>query len=110
MPPLPLEGIRVIDMTVVWAGPFGAALLSDLGAEVVRVESIQRWDTNIRLPGNPEQMREHGGSPAPDATPWETSGNFNSVGRNRKSVTIDLTRKEGQEAFYRLAAKSDVFI
>ena len=108
--PLPLEGVRVIDMTVVWAGPFGAALLSDLGAEVIRVESIQRWDTNVRLAGNPEQMRANGGQLSPDATAWETSGNFNSVGRNRKSVTIDLTRPEGQEAFYRLAAKSDVFI
>ena len=60
MPPLPLDGIRAIDITVVWAGPFGAALLSDLGAEVIRVESIQRWDANMRLPGNPEEMRKHG--------------------------------------------------
>jgi crotonobetainyl-CoA:carnitine CoA-transferase CaiB-like acyl-CoA transferase len=110
MPPLPLEGIRVIDLTVVWAGPFGAALLSDLGAEVIRVESVQRWDTNLRIAGNPDQMRQNGGNPAPDAAPWETSGNFNSVGRNRKSVTIDLTRPEGQAAFYRLVERSDVFI
>jgi len=108
--PLPLEGIRVIDMTVVWAGPFGAALLSDLGAEVFRVESVQRWDANIRLPGNPDGMRAHGGSPAEGATPWETSGNFNSVGRNRRSVTMDLTREEGRQVFYKLAAKCDVFI
>ena len=87
MPPLPLAGIRVIDITVVWAGPFGAALLSDLGAEVIRVESIQRWDANMRLPGNPEEMRKHGANVSADATPWETSANFNSVGRNHSSLT-----------------------
>ena len=50
---LPLEGIRVIDMTVVWAGPFGSALLGDMGAEVIRVETVQHWDLNNRNPGNP---------------------------------------------------------
>jgi crotonobetainyl-CoA:carnitine CoA-transferase CaiB-like acyl-CoA transferase len=94
MPPLPLEGIRVIDMTVVWAGPFGGALLGDLGAEVIKIDSIQRL----------------GGNPAPDAKPWNLSANFNSVGRNKKSVTIDLLRPEGREVFYRLAKNSDVFI
>ena len=111
MPRLPLEGIRVIDLTVVWAGPFGSALLGDLGAEVIKVDSIQRWDV-ITRGQNPtvEQMKANGGNVRDDAKPYNISANFNSMGRNKKSVTIDLTRKEGQEAFYRLAAKSDVFI
>lgn len=108
--PLPLEGIRVIDLTVVWAGPFGAALLSDMGAEVIKVESVQRWDTNMRTAGNPEAMIKNGAQIPPDAPPWELSGNFNSVCRNRRSVTMDLTRPEGQQAFYRLVEKSDIFI
>jgi crotonobetainyl-CoA:carnitine CoA-transferase CaiB-like acyl-CoA transferase len=108
---LPLEGIRVIDLTVVWAGPFGAALLGDLGAEVIKVDSIQRWDVITRgQNATVEQIKAHGGDPAEDAQPYNLSANFNSVGRNKKSVTIDLTRKEGQEAFYRLVANSDVFI
>ncbi len=108
---LPLEGIRVIDLTVVWAGPFGAALLGDLGAEVIKVDSTQRWDVITRGQNSTvEIMRKNGGDVAEDAQPWNLSANFNSVGRNKKSVTIDLTRKEGQEAFYRLAANSDVFI
>lgn len=108
---LPLEGIRVIDLTVVWAGPFGAALLGDLGAEVIKVDSIQRWDVITRgQNATVEQIREHGGNPRDDAQPYNLSANFNSVGRNKKSVTIDLTRPEGQEAFYRLVANSDVFI
>ena len=106
MPKLPLEGIRVIDMCVVWAGPFGSALLGDLGAEVIRVETVQYWDVNNRIPGNPEAMRERGATDvAPDATPWDTSPNANSVGRNKRSVTIDLRRPEGQEVFHRLVAR-----
>src|SRR3989338_1839185 len=45
---LPLEGIRVIDMTVVWAGPFATVLLGDMGAELIRVDSLQYPDVNTR--------------------------------------------------------------
>ena len=110
MPVLPLQGIRVIDITVVWAGPFGAALLSDMGAEVVRVESAERWDTIIRMAGDSKAMRARGHQIPEDAPPWEIGSNFSTVGRNRRSVTMDLTRQEGKEAFYRLVARSDVFI
>lgn len=111
MPGRPLEGIRVIDMCVVWAGPFATALLGDLGAEVIRVESTHYWDTNTRTAGpTVEALRANGADPDPDAGPWDTSGNFNSVGRNKKSVTIDMTRQEGKEAFYRLIAEADVFV
>ena len=104
MPPLPLEGMRVIDMTVVWAGPFGGALLGDLGAEVIKIDSTQRLDPNSRGQNfSIEQLRENGGNPSPDAKPWNMSANFNSVGRNKKSVTMDLLRPEGREVFYRLA-------
>jgi crotonobetainyl-CoA:carnitine CoA-transferase CaiB-like acyl-CoA transferase len=111
MAPLPLEGIRVIDMTVVWAGPFGGALLGDLGAEVIKIDSTQRLDPNSRGQNiTMEQLKANGGTPAPDAKSWNLSANFNSVGRNKKSVTIDLLRPEGREVFYRLAKNSDVFI
>jgi crotonobetainyl-CoA:carnitine CoA-transferase CaiB-like acyl-CoA transferase len=111
MAPLPLEGIRVIDMTVVWAGPFGGALLGDLGAEVIKIDSTQRMDPNSRGQNvTIEQLKENGGQPAPDAKTWNLSANFNSVGRNKKSVTLDLLRPEGREVFYRLAKNSDVFI
>ena len=111
MPGLPLEGIRVIDMTVVWAGPFGGALLGDLGAEVIKIDSTQRTDPNSRGQNvTIAQLRENGGNPAPDAKAYNLSANFNSVGRNKLSVTMDLLRPEGREMFYRLATNSDVFI
>ena len=109
-PPLPLDGVRVIDMCVVWAGPFGSALLGDLGAEVIRVETVQYWDVNNRIPGTPEAMRERASDVAPDAQPWDVSPNANSVGRNKRSVTIDLRRPEGQAAFHRLVKVSDIYI
>jgi crotonobetainyl-CoA:carnitine CoA-transferase CaiB-like acyl-CoA transferase len=110
MPRLPLEGIRIVDLTVVWAGPFAAALLGDLGAEVIRIETLQRPDMITRNAGNAEGMRKRGTDIAPDTPSWELSPNFNTVGRNRKSVTMDLSRPEGLDAFYRLIARSDVFI
>ena len=98
MPKLPLEGVRVIDMTVVWAGPFGGALLGDLGAEVIKIDSTQRLDPNSRGQNfTIEQLRENGHNDvSPDARPYNLSANFNSVGRNKKSVTMDLLRPEGQ--------------
>jgi crotonobetainyl-CoA:carnitine CoA-transferase CaiB-like acyl-CoA transferase len=109
--PLPLEGIRVIDITVVWAGPFASCILGDLGAEVIRVESIQRWDTLSRGPSlSLEAVRAHRGEVDPATKPWDLSRDWSTMGRNKKSMTVDLTRPEGREVFYRLVAKSDVFI
>lgn len=111
---LPLAGIRVIDMTVVWAGPFTTVLLSDMGAEVIRVESLARPDLNTR--GQPilEGTRgaTGGGYPGnyPGPRPWNRNTNFNSTGRNKKSVTMDITKPEGHAAFLRLVANCDMLV
>lgn len=111
MAKLPLEGLRVIDLTVVWAGPFATALLGDLGAEVIRVESIQRWDTNNRMLTPPvAETVAHTPDADPKAPQWEAGGNHNSVNRNKKSVTMDLTRTEGREVFLRLVKTCDIFV
>lgn len=91
---LPLIGIRVIDLGQLIAAPFAATLLGDFGAEVIKVE----------LPGIGDNIRELG--PQFEDIPlwWAIEG------RNKKSITLDLRQKSGQEIFKRLAAVSDVLI
>ena len=113
---LPLSGIRVIDLSIVWAGPYATILMGDLGAEVIRIESLQHPDINTR--GNPTPPAGLLGTPRafmyPDANPyprpWERGASFAYSGRNKKSVTIDLERQSGKEIFLRLVEKSDVII
>lgn len=91
----PLEGIRVLDVSRVLAGPFCTMILGDLGAEVIKVEEPLRGD-ETRSWGPPFINGE--------------SAYYLSINRNKKSITVNLKRKEGVEIIYKLAEKSDVFI
>ena len=93
--PLPLEGIRVLDLSRVLAGPFCAQLLGDLGAEVIKVER----------PGSGDDTRQWG-------PPFlgELSAYFLSVNRNKRSVAIDLSRPEGRQVLDDLIRASDAMI
>lgn len=90
----PLQGITVTDLTSVLAGPFGSMLLSDLGAEVIKVEPF-RGDDGRNL-GPPFQKTE--------------SHLFLGVNRNKKSLVVDLKKAEGREIVLKLVARSDVFM
>jgi len=94
--PLPLSGVRVIDVGNFLAGPYAASMLGEFGAEVLKVEHP--------IAGDP--MRRFGTATSqPDATlKWL------SEARNKKSVTIDLRQPEGVQLFLKLVAKSDVLI
>jgi crotonobetainyl-CoA:carnitine CoA-transferase CaiB-like acyl-CoA transferase len=111
MPGQPLQGIKVVDLTVVWAGPYATALLADLGAEVYRVESIQRFDSNTRghVPDF-ERTRQHSPGVNPDALPYDVSPNHNTTSRGKYGVTMDLSRPDGREILLRLIEKADVFV
>jgi formyl-CoA transferase len=93
--PGPLDGIRVLDLTRVLAGPYCTMFLGDLGAEVVKVEQ----------PGVGDDTRGWG----PPFTGGE-SAYFLCVNRNKKSVTIDLKSKEGVALLRRLGERADVLI
>ena len=93
--PGPLDGIRVLDLTRVLAGPYCTMFLGDLGAEVVKVEQ----------PGVGDDTRGWG----PPFVGGE-SAYFLCVNRNKKSVTIDLKSKEGVALLRRLAERADVLI
>jgi len=92
---LPLEGIRVLDFTRVLAGPFCTMLLGDMGAEVIKIEK----------PPYGDDSRQFG----PPFVKGESSF-FLSVNRNKKSILIDLKKKEGLNIVYRLAEKSDIIV
>lgn len=118
MSPKPLEGMRVIDFCVVWAGPFATMLLGDLGAEIIKPENPNVFQPLTRGPmARPpaayllNTIAWAGGMPRnePGDRPWDYSPTFVSLYRNKKSFTVDTRAPEGMEALRRLVAVSDVF-
>jgi len=94
----PFEGIRVIDITHVLAGPFAAYQLGVLGADVIKVE--ERAD--------PDQSRGSGTDPALNRARMGTG--FLTQGSNKRAITVDLKTRAGQEIVRKLAAGADVFV
>tara|TARA_Y100000590_G_scaffold73532_1_gene80990 strand:- start:3517 stop:4833 length:1317 start_codon:yes stop_codon:yes gene_type:complete len=114
---LPLEGIRILDFTVVWAGPFATQLLAEWGAEVIRVESTKFFPSTTRgtLARPSKELVQQGGiggypDKDPGHRPWNRAALFNVHARNKLSMTVDLTNPEGQEIFADLVSKSDGLI
>lgn len=91
--PLPLEGVRVLDLTNVMAGPYCSMVLGDLGAEVVKLESLEGDSTRNFEP------RINGESYC-----------FAVLNRNKRSIAVDLKAPEGREVALRLAARSDIVL
>ncbi|MFN0094138.1 MAG: CaiB/BaiF CoA transferase family protein [Dehalococcoidia bacterium] len=116
---LPLEGVRIVDLCVVWAGTFSTLLLADLGAEVIKVENpfvlppmtrgtLARPSKEIAL-ASPAAA---GGYPNndPGTRPWNFHPTFVSLYRNKKSFTVDWRTPEGMDVVGRLIAKSDAVV
>jgi len=97
---LPLSGIRVLDLTTGWAGPYASRLLGDMGAEVIKIESVKDWDVtrSLHLLG---QDVEKG---------YNISGFFNHLNRNKLGCALDLSHPQGRELFLKLVALSDAVI
>jgi crotonobetainyl-CoA:carnitine CoA-transferase CaiB-like acyl-CoA transferase len=119
MSKLPLQGIRILDFTVVWAGPFATMLLADYGAEVIRVESLQFFPSVTRgVMARPDQdmlraMPGYAGAypeREPGRRPWNRHPMFNPHARNKLGMTIDLSRQRGRDLFLKLVGISDVLI
>jgi crotonobetainyl-CoA:carnitine CoA-transferase CaiB-like acyl-CoA transferase len=106
---LPLEGIRVLDLTRVWSGPLASRILGDLGAEVI---SILGRITIARIDYSPEVAKILGIFPdnEPGERPWNRSSVGNELGRNKLGLTLELNRPEGVDLFKQLVKKSDVVL
>jgi benzylsuccinate CoA-transferase BbsF subunit len=97
----PLSGVRVVDLTIVVAGPVGTALLADLGAEVIKVENtVQRQIIGVAPP-----KREPGEPPRP-----VRAASFSDLNRGKKGITLNLNLPEARDVLLRLVAVSDVVI
>ena len=103
--PLPLAGLRIIDISNGFSLPYATGLLSDLGAEVIKVEGHTRTDTT------------RGGAFSgvfpeddPGEDPWNRASTFNLANRGKKSLCIDLRRPEGRAVLIDLIKVSDVLM
>jgi crotonobetainyl-CoA:carnitine CoA-transferase CaiB-like acyl-CoA transferase len=97
----PLSNLRVLDLSRVFAGPFVAQLFGDLGADVVKVERPRTGD-DFRHAGVFLKDKE--------GKPTREPHYYLSANRNKKSITVNLASKEGQDIVRRLVAQSDVLV
>jgi crotonobetainyl-CoA:carnitine CoA-transferase CaiB-like acyl-CoA transferase len=101
MSALPLTGIRILDLTRVLAGPLSAQMLGDLGAEVIKIER----------PGTGDDARAFGPPYLDPEGETKTNNSFYlCANRNKKSVTVNIASKEGQDVIRDLAKDCDVFM
>ncbi len=118
---LPLQGLRVAEITVVWAGPHVTQLLAEWGADVVRVEPSNKPQPYTRgmetvpsreqaqalaAQGIPTRLADN--DPGPD--PWNRNASFNSHARHKRSMTCDIMTPVGREALLKLAEHCDVLV
>jgi crotonobetainyl-CoA:carnitine CoA-transferase CaiB-like acyl-CoA transferase len=96
----PLKGVRIVDLTAFWAGPAATHVLAAFGADVVKVESIQR----------PDGIRYSGGMRKDVDDWWEYGWVFHAMNTNKRSVTLDLGSEDGRRLFKALVAGADVVI
>jgi formyl-CoA transferase len=94
--PLPLDGIRVLDISQVMAGPFACMLLGDLGADVIKIEPPEGGDQTRRAMG----FKMKG----------DDSLGFLNMNRNKRSVTLDLKTDADRDIFFRLVKTADVIV
>lgn len=95
---LPLSGLRVVDLTCFWAGPVATSYLASMGADVVKVESVQR----------PDGMRFAGA--VRNAELWEWSPVFHGANCGKRGITLKLDDEDGRQLLLRLIADADVVI
>jgi crotonobetainyl-CoA:carnitine CoA-transferase CaiB-like acyl-CoA transferase len=114
--PRPLAGVRVLSQAIVWAGPTGTLMLSDLGAEVIEIESIQHFTPtrgNVRHIPPAQAEGPIGASFAGrDISEgfWNRRNSFNYASRGHKSITLDLRSEAGRELFFELVRVSDAYL
>lgn len=107
---LPLAGIRVLELAEGWAGPMTGMWLGDLGAEVIKLEAVQRFD-HARGPVDvPPSLASFYPRREPGERPYDVNSGYVQANRNKLGMTLDLSRPKGVELFKRLVAGADVVV
>ncbi len=97
---LPLAGVRIVDLTAFWAGPAATHSLAAFGADVIKIESIQR----------PDGIRYSGGMRTDVDDWWEYGWVFHAMNTNKRSVTLDLESQDGIRLVKQLVSRADAVI
>jgi crotonobetainyl-CoA:carnitine CoA-transferase CaiB-like acyl-CoA transferase len=101
--PRALDGLIVLDLSRILAGPTATQLLGDFGATVIKVENPKTGGDDTRNWGPNYALEENG-------TPTDLSAYFMAANRNKQSISVDITTREGQEILHAIAARADVVI
>jgi len=96
-----LHGIRIVDLSMGWAGPLASRFMADLGADIVKIEACQYPDWWRGVDFRPHVLAER---------LYEKAGRFNALNRNKRGITLDLTTPEGVAAAKALVAGADAVI
>ncbi len=105
----PLRNYRVLDLSRIWAGPYCTKLMADLGAEIIKMESLSVYDSH-RGPVSPARGIAAYPDGEPGEEPWNRNGWFNCLHMSKYGITLELTTDEGRRVFERLVSISDVLI
>ena len=100
-----LVGVRVLDFSRIWAGPHATKLLADMGAEVIKVESVRAWDPHRMIVGSGNLPDGERG-----ADPWNRSGWFNTLHMSKLGITAEMRHPKGKALIEELVSISDVVI
>ena len=100
-----LDGIRIIELAEVWAGPTACSFMGDLGADVVKIESFPR-----NSPTRPLFSSDWRVSPAGTGPPYERAWAHLQANRNKRNIALDLKTNEGLDIFNKLAKGADIII
>ena len=96
-----LAGIRIVDLSMGWAGPLATRHMADMGADVIKVESCERFDWWRSWEATPEWIADDGA---------EKSTAFNTVNRNKRNITLDLEHPDGRALLLRLVATANAVV
>jgi crotonobetainyl-CoA:carnitine CoA-transferase CaiB-like acyl-CoA transferase len=107
----PLADLTVLDLSMVWAGPYATKLMADMGARVIKLEVNSHLDSVRGLvivePDSPIGIYPQDG---PGEHPWNRSGYFNKLNRNKLGLCMNILQPQGRTVFMELAAMADVVI